>query len=222
MKISYKKITVIVLWAAVFIFLYRKGLITTDIDKIRDIIGSQPSKMMMLFALMSVLRVLFFVPGVIFMVLGGICFGFKLGFVLSLLTLVVSEILVYIIGRYFIGKRLYSYLKKNYQELVLLTNRYGYGFLALGILCPVIPTDAVCLIAAMFNFNFKKYTITVFAANAPLVFLYSYLSGSSLEAVYVNIIMAIALVSLTIYTIIVWNRLRAKSHEPALKESDPH
>jgi uncharacterized membrane protein YdjX (TVP38/TMEM64 family) len=75
MKIGIKKIFIVSIWAILFVFLYRSNLITTDVDKIKAIIESHPAIMIEIFILLSVGRVLFFIPGVVFMVLGGLCFG---------------------------------------------------------------------------------------------------------------------------------------------------
>jgi len=211
MKKSTKKILLLTIWACLFMVLYKKGLITTDTDKLRGILEDNPALMVELFVLISIGRVLFFIPGVVFMFLGGLFFGPLAGFSLSLVSIIISETIMYLIGRYVAGKRLNGYLNKSHRALVLLTDQHGFEFLALGILCPIAPSDVVCLISGMLNFNYKKYILTVILANVPMMSIYSYLGSSSFKLESSNFIVAVIAVVILIYTIFIWFKIKSQS-----------
>ena len=209
MKIGIKKIFVVIIWVGLFVLLYRYNLITTDAVQIKAILESHPAMMVEMFMVLSVLRVLFFIPGVVFMVLGGLCFGPLEGFLLSMISIIASETLVYMIGRYFGGARIKGYLDNNHRDLVQLTDKYGYEFLCVGILCPIAPTDLVCLISSVLNLDYKKYLITVIFANIPMMLLYSYLGSSILDFTGNSSIILVVIGIVLIYTITIWLKIKA-------------
>lgn len=211
MKIGIKKIIILAIWTSLFIFLYRQGFITSDASKIKAVMENHPALMIEIFIVLSVGRVLFFIPGVAFMVLGGLCFGPVMGFVLSMLSIILSETIVFMAGRYFTGDRLERYLNKGHRDLVLLTDKYGYEFLALGILCPIAPSDLVCLISSVCNFDYKKYLVTVIFANIPMLLVYSYLGYSRLNFTGKNSILMIIIAIVLIYTVTIWMKIKSKS-----------
>lgn len=212
MKINIEKIIILGIWAGLFIFLYKNGLITTDSAKIRALLGNNYLQIMGMFVLISVTRVLFFIPGVAFMVLGGLCFGPGIGFLLSMLSIIISETVIFIIGRYFAGTRLKYYLDNKHRDLVLLTDKYGYEFMSLGIICPVAPTDVVCLIASLLEFDYKRYILTVIIANAPMMMVYSYLGNRSTELADQNVILFTVIGVVLVYTMSIWFKIKSKKH----------
>lgn len=204
------KILIIAIWTCLLMLLFKKGIITTNIGKIREILKSNPTMMMEIFVLISIGRVLFFLPGVVFVFLGGLCFGPVVGFTLSMVSIIISETIIYIIGRYFAGERLNRYINKNHRDLVLLTAQHGYEFLSLGILCPIISSDVVCLISAMLNSNYKKYILTVILANTPMMLLYSHLGNNNFP-LGDNAILAMIVVVILIYILFIWLKTKFKS-----------
>jgi uncharacterized membrane protein YdjX (TVP38/TMEM64 family) len=206
MKKGIVKVSVIAVWVGLLIFLYRQGLITNDMDAIREMLGKQPDVMMELFLLFSMVRVVFFIPGAVFMVLGGLCFGPVEGFLLSMLSTVISESVIFIVGRCFGGGRLHEYLDKNHKGIVRLTDKYRHEFLALGIICPVASTDMVCLIAAMLKFDYKSYIFTVVLANIPMTLIYSYLGSINFNVTGDNMILVVVIILVLVYTVSMWFR----------------
>jgi uncharacterized membrane protein YdjX (TVP38/TMEM64 family) len=128
-----------------------------------------------------------------------------------MVSITISETIVYIIGRYFTGNRLKRYLDKEHKDLVQLTDKYGYEFLALGILCPIAPTDLVCLIASSLDFDYKKYIVTVAFANIPMILVYSYLGNSRLDFTGKNSIIVVVIGIVLIYTIAIWLKIKSKN-----------
>ncbi|WP_246578107.1 hypothetical protein [Clostridium frigoris] len=101
MKKRNKLILIAIFWLAIVAVLYSQGMITTDINKINEIIGKNPYKMRVLFVLLSTIRVLFFIPQTIFIIIGSMLFGPYEGFVLSVLSLAISQSIMYAVGKYF-------------------------------------------------------------------------------------------------------------------------
>ncbi|MDP4088447.1 MAG: VTT domain-containing protein [Bacillota bacterium] len=211
MKRWKRYIVLAVLWALLLAVLYKFGLITTDIHKLKAVIKQDMYSMMALFIFMSFARIAVLLPDTIFMVLGGICFGPVLGFILSMIAFIFTEAVIYIIGRYIAGNWLKNYLGSKYKNVFQLLKRYGYEFLALGILCPVLPSDLICFGAAVLGYEFKKYIITTTISNIPMLLLYSFIGeGLGSSAIY-NLMLILIVVLIANYTVMMFKKLREES-----------
>jgi len=208
MKSRYVKFIVLGLWVIIAVYLYLNNLIPRDQDQIKSIIEGKGFFSDIVFLLLSIGRIVLFIPGIIFIILGGLCFKPLKGFLLSMISLSTSQSLVYLAGKYFSGDRVSSYIKNKYKDLILYTEKYGYKFLGLSIMCPILPSDAVCFIAGVLNFNYKKYLFTIILCNLPFVSVYSILSGSSLNSHICNAILCITLFAIFTYTLITWRNIK--------------
>lgn len=218
MKVNIKKIVILVLWACIFIFLYRKGFVTTDVDKVRNFLESNPARLTEIFVFISIARVVLFLPGVVFMVLGGVYFGPLTGSALSLVSIILSETIVFLMGRYFAGQMIRGYLEKRYKDIMVLADKHGYEFLALGVLCPVAPSDMVCMAASILNFEYKKYIFTIAMANTPMILLYSYLGSNGLGMTGQKAVLLAVLAVILIYTGYIWVKTKRRVSKNNNKE----
>ena len=89
------------IWIIIAFVLYEEGLLTTDINKINVVVGTNPVKMRVIFVLLSSFRVILFIPQTIFIFIGSVLFGAYEGFILSFIALIISQTIMYIVGRYF-------------------------------------------------------------------------------------------------------------------------
>lgn len=208
MKINIKKIIIVACWLIIIACLYTSGLITADMTKIRSIVGNNQIGIMLFFVFISTFRVVFLIPSFAFIILGGMFFGASTGFMLSLISLIISETIIFIIAKYLGNKNLNDYLNKNHTKLMLLTKKYGCEFLALGIICPISPTDIVCFIASMMKFNYKNYIFTVIFANIPLMIMYSYLGENRCASPLNTFILITVISTISFYTISIWRKLK--------------
>lgn len=207
MKKRNKLILMAIFWLVIVVALYSQGLITTDVNKINEIIGKNPFNMRVLFVLLSTVRVLFFIPQTIFIIIGSMLFGPYAGFALSVLSLAMSQSIMYAIGRYFQNQLLgEEFLEKN-KITMLILKKYGYKILALGIACPVTPSDLITLSAACIKLNFKKCIAIIVMADAPMIFLYGFL-GTGIQGTFLFKILAIvAITFVSYYTFVIWNKI---------------
>lgn len=190
------------------LILYRMGLLTTDFNKINIIIGDNPIKMGFLFVLLSTVRIAFFIPQTIFTIGGSMIFGPYEGFFLSNLSLVISQSILYAIGIFFEKQLLgEGFLEKNKENITIL-RKHGYKVLALGIACPVTPSDLMTISAACIKLNYKKCIITILIASAPMTFLYGFLGNGFKETAIFRIFVAIVIILVSYYTFRIWNKIK--------------
>lgn len=209
MKKRNKVIIIIIFWVVVVFAFYTLGLITTDLNKINSIIGSNPIKMRCLFVLLSTVRVAFFIPQTILIICGSMLFGPYEGFFLSILSLAISQSIMYGVGSFFQKQLLGgAFLEKN-KETITILKKYGYKVLALGIACPVTPSDLITVSAACIKMDYRKCIATIVLADAPMIFLYGFL-GTGIENNIIFKILAIAAITfLSFYSFFIWNKIKS-------------
>lgn len=172
-------------WFIIVAILYTTGILTTDLNKISHIIKGNPIVMQLIFVLLSTIRIVFFIPQTIFILIGSVIFGPYISFFLSLLSLALSQSLVYFIGRYLNVQILGEDFIDNHSNTINIIKKYGYKILVLGIVCPIAPSDLITASAASIKLNYKKCISLIVMADAPMIFLYGFL-GARIEGTYLR------------------------------------
>lgn len=207
MKKKNKILIITVLWIIIIAILYSRGILTTDIDKVSAIIRNNPSKMQVLFVFLSTIRVVCFIPQTIFILIGSALFGPYTGFLLSILSLFLSQSIVYFIGRFFSKELLGDTFFAKYGNIIEIIKNYGYKILVLGIVCPITPSDLITASAGCIKLSYSKCVSAIVLADAPMIFLYGFL-GSGIEGNYLFKILAIlAIVFISYYSFLIWNKI---------------
>jgi uncharacterized membrane protein YdjX (TVP38/TMEM64 family) len=159
------------------------------------------------FVILSSIRIFAFLPGMLFMVIGGILFDPIVAFILCMLSMIISETIVFIFGKNAYTMKFINKINNQYSQLMDISKKYNYQFLALGILCPISPTDIICFISAYMGLSYRNFLLTVIIANTPLIVIYNILGQSFLYSIYYFICIAITLFAMSIYLISIWNKV---------------
>lgn len=207
MKKRNKILLITFLWITVIATLYCSGILTTDIDKISTILRNNPTKMQVLFVLISTIRVACFIPQTIFIFIGSVLFGPYTAFLLSVLSLFLSQSIMYFIGRFFSEELLGDNFFLKYDNIIPIIKIYGYKILVLGIVCPITPSDLITASAGCIKLSYKKCISVILLADAPMIFLYGFL-GTGIEGNYLFKMLAIlAIVFISYYSFLIWNKI---------------
>lgn len=202
-----KFIILAVLWAIIIFTLYKTGLLTTDLDKIMSLIAGNTLEMQLLFVLLSTIRVIFFIPQTVFILLGSMLFGPYVGFILSFVSLILSQSIMYFIGKYFNKEILGNNFQVKYKDLIDVIKTYGYRILALGIVCPVAPSDLITSSAACIGLKYIKCILVIAICDAPMIFLYGFLGSGFADSIYMKIFTLAVILIISYYSITIWNKL---------------
>jgi uncharacterized membrane protein YdjX (TVP38/TMEM64 family) len=211
-----KKYLIIVGWVLIIYLLNKNGLITFNIETIKQYLIANSTYAAIIFIGLWVVRLAVFVPGVTLMILGGVCFGTLKGFLLSIIGISLSETLIFVFAKLFTNTKLKEYLTNKYPDILPLIEAYNYKFLALGVICPVAPTDIVCLLSASTGMRYVKYILTVIIANIPLSAIYSHMGLGFKDSIYSVLLMILTIGIVTFYSVKTWHTL--KSEPVALTE----
>lgn len=203
-KIS--KFLVIAVWATLIYIFYKLNLLNGDMDNLNKFLDSFGSYKIVLFITLSTIRVAALIPSVAFMILGGIMFNPLEAFVLTLISVILSESIIYAASKALVSSSIQSYLVNKYPKLYNLLLKNSTRILAIGILCPVAPSDVACFLASSAGLSYRKFIFTVVLANMPLMLLYSFLGGSILSPNNNTIVTGGIILIITIYSMWLWNK----------------
>ena len=186
--------------------------INLELNSLRQYLNLNSGYAMLIFVALWIFRLVFFIPGVTLMLLGGMSFGAFNGFILSMLGMVMSETLVYIIAKIFGNTRINNYISKKHPEMAVLVEKYNLKFLGLGILCPIAPTDAICFLSASTGINYLKFILTVIIANIPVILSINYIGIGFNNSIYTTTMAIITISLITYYTVKIWYQLRDREN----------
>lgn len=190
---------------------FKDGIsIESNINNLRDGIELgiiKPS----VFVALWIVRLVAAIPGVTLTILGGLIYSPAEAVILSLMGLVLSDSLVFLVGKSGLFKGFRKKLTQKHGDVMKLIEEYNYKFLALGVLCPVAPTDAICYLSAYLGINYFKYIATFIVSNLPAVFLYSYIGESFQNSIWNTLFIVLTILATGLMSVKMWNKLKAKT-----------
>ena len=192
------------------IFLFKdKVALDFSIEKMQRIIESKKFSELIFISLWS-LRLILFIPGVTLMILGGLIFDPSKAFLLSMIGMVLSDILVFLLAKSKLLSGFRNKLENKYTDIIDLIEKYNYKILGIGVLCPVAPTDAIVFLSSYVGMKFSRFLVVFIIANIPALFLYSNLGESFQDSNMNTIFIIITLIISGILSIKLWNNLKRK------------
>ena len=203
-----KKLVIVAIWILSVFILKQNHLLSLNLDALKEFITGNTKYAMLLFVSLWIVRLFAFIPGVTLMILGGICFDPLLGFSLSMAGMIISESLVFVLSKTLSSKKLNQFLEHKNPQLKALLEKYNYKFLALGIICPIAPTDAICFLSAAVGIHYRTYILTIMISNIPVVMLYSFLGITIGESFLGFTLIIISVVIVGVITIKIWKNLK--------------
>ncbi|WP_125153283.1 VTT domain-containing protein [Clostridium rectalis] len=202
-----KLIMFTILWLIVIGILYYTNVLTTDINKISTLIKGNPLKMKVIFVLLSTIRIMFFIPQTIFIIIGSIIFGPWVGFILSLLSLIISQSIIFFIGKNLNSSLLEDNFSLKQKNIINILKHYGYKILALGVICPITPSDLITFSAACIKLNYIKSIIVITIADIPIIFLYNFLLGETKVSYLFKLLTLLTIVFISYYSFLTWDKI---------------
>lgn len=207
------KTCVILFWAVIIFILFHNNLITTNYTIFVEFLKAHENYITLLFIILSTFRIFIFLPGSIFMILGGIIFSPITAFTLSMISMIISQSIIYFIAKTFSDTPIKKYILNRYPTLNKLIIENNYKFLSLGILCPMAPTDGISFLASYTGSNYLKYIFVIIISNIPMMFLYSFIGESFENSLYYFIVISLLIIIIFSYTKKEWSRITAtKNH----------
>ncbi|MDZ5471455.1 VTT domain-containing protein [Bacillus sp. 31A1R] len=205
-----KKMVIVFIWILAIYILKKNHLLTLDLTSLQHFISNHTHESILIFVGLWVIRLFILIPGVTLMILGGICFNPLIGFVLSMIGMIVSETIVYLLSKTYFSKYIKVHLERKHPEIMALLDTYNYKFLGLGIICPLAPTDVICFLSASVGLKYWKYLLTVLIANTPMMLLYSFVGTSLNESILGIAFVILSFGVVAIISIKIWYNIKRR------------
>lgn len=204
------KFLIVVVWVTLIYILFRLNLLTGNMDNLNHFFSIWCNYKALIFVVLSSLRIVALIPSAAFMVLGGMIFNPMEGFALTLISVILSETIVYATSKILVSSSIQKYLVNKYPKLYKLLIRNNIKILAIGILCPIAPSDVACFLASSSGLNYRKFILTVIIANMPMMILYSFLGNSVISSANSTVIIVAIIFAISIYSVYLWNKEQRK------------
>lgn len=190
-------------WIILLLFAFKYGFFHLNINEIKQIVLHSTIDPILIFLGFFCLRILFFIPSTMIIIAGSILFQPFETILLSILGMLLTETIIYIVSRSILRDRIHQYMSKKYPFLYeeIVINRKKYLFIT--VATPLAPTDAACFLAATTNMPYISYVLIVFAANIPIATLYTFYGNFLLNAPWITVcISAVIIIIASIFFII--------------------
>ena len=129
------------------------------------------------FLFTQIIQVVFpIIPGGASCVVGILCFGGTLGFILNYLGIVIGSIISFILSRKYGMKIIGSLFKeKDIEKYGSYLNSQKFNLIFfLVILIPGLPDDLMCYVAGLSKMSFKQFVILLILGKPLMLLIYSY------------------------------------------------
>ncbi|MEN8906655.1 MAG: VTT domain-containing protein [Clostridiales bacterium] len=208
--ITKTKLKLILLTSCIILIYYfnTKIDLLSNIDLIKNIVITNPIEAKIIFVVISILRIFLFIPQLVLIISGGVFFGVYNGFILSLISLLISQSLIFYIGKNFTNIKCLNNLLHVNKKIIDNVRKYGYKLLGIGMICPFTPSDFIMLSAAYIKLTYKKSLIVTLIVNIPMVFLYNFLGTDFNNSILIKVLSIISLSIISYYSFIIWNKLK--------------
>ena len=156
----------------------------------------------------------FFMPGLLFTLAGGVLFGPAYGTLYNLVGATIGATLAFLTARYIAYDWVTKRMGNRLRQLIAGVEKEGWRFVALTRLVPIFPFNLLNYAFGLTNIRLSHYIITSFIFMAPSGAAYTYLGYAGREAavggegVIKKILLAIAVIAIIAFASRLWLRRR--------------
>lgn len=199
------KAIVFLFWIAILFVVFKYQLYIDGTDKITGFLHVYPKYSTFIFLIIASFRVFTLIPCTVFIIISGALFAPVKAIFLVTIANLLSEVLLFFFVKATIGMGYQEKIVNKYPKIYRIIQDNNVKILALGVSCPVIPTDIVCFFYALTGMPFSKYILTIFVADTPIILLYSFLGISMRYSLSVFIVTLIIIISVSYANYRKWN-----------------
>ncbi|HEY5562372.1 MAG TPA: VTT domain-containing protein [Clostridiaceae bacterium] len=179
------KSIIFLFWAAILFTFFKYQLYNDGIHKITVFLNIYSQYSVFLFLVIATLRIFTLIPCTVFIIIGGILFSPLEAFILTTIANLLSEIILFFFTKFTVGMNYQNKIINKYPRIYNLIKKNNVQILALGISSPVVPSDIICFFSVLTGISFKKYILTIFLADTPIILLYTFLGISMKYSIYI-------------------------------------
>ena len=199
------KSIIFLFWVSILFIFFKYQLYNNGIYKIINFLKIYPQYSALLFLIIASLRTITLIPCTIFIIIGGMLFSPLEAFILTTIANLLSEILLFFFTKLTLSMNYQNRMIDKYPKIYNIIEKNTVQILALGVSSPVVPSDVVCFFSALTGISFKKYVLTIFLADTPIILLYTFLGISVKYSIYVFIVTLIVILLVSYFNFKKWN-----------------
>ena len=199
------KSIIFLFWILILFIFFKYQLYNNGTYKIINFLKIYPQYSALLFLVIASLRIITLIPCTIFIIIGGMLFTPLEAFILTTISNLLSEILLFFFTKFTLSENYQNRMIAKYPKIYNVIEKNTIQILALGVSSPVVPSDVVCFFSALTGISFKKYVLTIFLADTPIILLYTFLGISVKYSIYVFIVTLMVILLLSYFNFKKWN-----------------
>lgn len=196
---------VFLFWIAILAVFFKYQLYIDGVGKITSFLQTYSKYNTLLFLIIASFRIFTLVPCTVFIISAGILFNPVKAFILVTIANLLSEVFLFLFVKSTIGMKYQEDIINKYPKIYSLIQDNNVKILALGVSCPVVPSDVICFFSVLTGMPFSKYILTIFIADTPVILLYTFLGMSMKCSIYVFITTLIIIISVSYVNYRRWN-----------------
>lgn len=193
---NYKKIIAaafVIIVALVFVYRFT-GLKKVNLAMIEDYIKSYGSWSIAAFLVISAIRPLaVFIPVTILTMIAGGLYGPIYGFLLSMLSIIISSNVAFIISRYFGKSFIEKLIKKRADSINLKIEKSGFKVIFIMRISGVFPLDILSYAAGVTKVKYRDFILATILGSAPETFSIAYMGHNIKKPLSPGFFISIAL-----------------------------
>jgi uncharacterized membrane protein YdjX (TVP38/TMEM64 family) len=199
------KIIIFLFWVSILFIFFKYQLYNDGIYKIIIFLDIYHQYSALLFLIIASLRTITLIPCTIFIIIGGMLFSPLEAFILTTIANLLSEILLFFFTKLTLSMNYQNRMIDKYPKIYNIIEKNTVQILALGVSSPVVPSDVVCFFSALTGISFKKYVLTIFLADTPVILLYTFLGISVKYSTYVFVVTLMVILLVSYFNFKKWN-----------------
>jgi len=199
------KSIIFLFWLSIIFIFFKYQLYNDGVHKITKFLNTYPQYSALLFLMIASFRIFTFVPCTVFIIIAGMLFSPLETVILTTISNLLSETLLFFFTKLTFGMNYQNKIIDKYSKIYNVIKKNNVQILALGVSSPVVPSDVVCFFSVLTGISFKKYTLTIFLADTPIILLYTFLGISTKYSIYVFIVTLIVIVIISYFNFKKWN-----------------
>ena len=179
-KFFFRVAIFILLGVAVALGILNKDLINPE--SLQSFIENAGFAAPIIFMLIYIISTIFFLPGSVLTLLGGVLFGPVFGTFYSLTAATIGAMASFLISRYLASDWVNKKAAGRTQQLINGVEKEGWRFVAFTRLVPLFPFNLLNYALGLTKISFSQYSIATFIFMLPGALAYTYLGYIGKEA----------------------------------------
>lgn len=213
-KIRWKMLLIAFIFLVIFIYIlisHFNEIKKVNLLAMEDYIRSYGQGSVVVFLMVSTLRPLaVIIPITLMTLIAGGIYGPIYGFLLAMVSIIISTNVAFIISRYFGRSFVERIIKKRAEKINLKIGKNGFKIIFIMRISGVFPLDIVSYAAGLTKVRYRDFMLATMLGSMPETFSVAYMGHHISDPLSPGFILSVALVIVTIGIPLIYNKFKSK------------